>query len=219
MPFVIDQKPFYKWKVEVRVNKDGEVSTEIFTAHFKNISQSRFREMVKMVEEKQIDEIDVTKEVLIGWEDMEATDGSEVPFNKSTLNKLLEVRGFATAVGVYFMQSNEEIYKKKLIQAGEYWAVGSTVIDKTAEDDAVLGIKLEKKEVDNNFYVLEDNWQYLEMFLRCQTQWRVGMSGINGLDYTSVIEMIKLYSKDSIAMLENIQIIEAAALQALNRDK
>tara|TARA_B100000242_G_scaffold263993_1_gene211242 strand:+ start:725 stop:898 length:174 start_codon:yes stop_codon:yes gene_type:complete len=57
------------------------------------------------------------------------------------------------------------------------------------------------------------------MFLRCQTQWRVGMSGIIGLDYTSVIEMIKLYSKDSIAMLENIQIIEAAALQALNNDK
>lgn len=57
------------------------------------------------------------------------------------------------------------------------------------------------------------------MFLRCQTQWRVGMSGIIGLDYTSVIEMIKLYNKDSIAMLENIQIIEAAALQALNKDK
>ena len=57
------------------------------------------------------------------------------------------------------------------------------------------------------------------MFLRCQTQWSVGMSGIIGLDYTSVIEMIKLYSKDSIAMLENIQIIEAAALQALNKDK
>ena len=47
MPFVIDQSPTYKWKVEVKVNKDGEVSTEIFTAHFKNISQSRFREMVK----------------------------------------------------------------------------------------------------------------------------------------------------------------------------
>ena len=67
--------------------------------------------------------------------------------------------------------------------------------------------------------MLEDNWQYLEMFLRCQTQWRVGISGIIGLDYTSVIEMIKLYSKDSIAMLENIQIIEIAAIQALNRDK
>jgi len=58
------------------------------------------------------------------------------------------------------------------------------------------------------------------MFLRCQTQWRVGMSGLIGLDYTSVVEMIKLYLvEDTVAMLENLQVMEAAALQALNRDK
>ena len=58
------------------------------------------------------------------------------------------------------------------------------------------------------------------MFLRCQTQWRVGISVIIGLDYTSVIEMIKLYLvEDTVAMLENLQIMEAAALQALNKDK
>ena len=58
------------------------------------------------------------------------------------------------------------------------------------------------------------------MFLRCQTQWRVGISGIIGLDYTSVIEMIKLYLvEDTVAMLENLQIMEAAALQALNNEK
>jgi hypothetical protein len=58
------------------------------------------------------------------------------------------------------------------------------------------------------------------MFLRCQTQWRVGISGIIGLDYTSVIEMIKLYLvEDTVAMLENLQIMEAAALKALNKDK
>jgi hypothetical protein len=46
------------------------------------------------------------------------------------------------------------------------------------------------------------------------------MSGIIGLDYTSVIEMIKLYLvEDTVAMLENLQVMEAAALQALNRDK
>ena len=112
MPFVIDQSPTYKWRVEVKVNKDGEVSTEIFTAHFKNISQSRFKEMVKMIDDKQIEDVDVAKEVLLGWEDLEASDGSQVPFNKSTLNQLLEVRGFATAVGFAFMQSNEEIYVK-----------------------------------------------------------------------------------------------------------
>ena len=58
------------------------------------------------------------------------------------------------------------------------------------------------------------------MFLRCQTQWRVGISGIIGLDYTSVIEMIKLYLvEDTVAMLENVQIMEAAALKVINKEK
>ena len=58
------------------------------------------------------------------------------------------------------------------------------------------------------------------MFLRCQTQWRVGLSGIIGLDYTSVIEMIKLYLvEDTVAMLENLQIMEAAALRIINKEK
>tara|TARA_Y100000816_G_scaffold241566_1_gene188399 strand:+ start:3797 stop:3973 length:177 start_codon:yes stop_codon:yes gene_type:complete len=58
------------------------------------------------------------------------------------------------------------------------------------------------------------------MFLRCQTQWRVGLSGIIGLDYTSVIEMIKLYLvEDTVAMLENLQIMEAAALKVINKEK
>ena len=58
------------------------------------------------------------------------------------------------------------------------------------------------------------------MFLRCQTQWRVGISGIIGLDYTSIIEMIKLYLvEDTVAMLENLQIMEAAALQVINKEK
>jgi len=58
------------------------------------------------------------------------------------------------------------------------------------------------------------------MFLRCQTQWRVGISGIIGLDYTSVIEMIKLYLvEDTVAMLENLQIMEAEALKVINKEK
>ena len=58
------------------------------------------------------------------------------------------------------------------------------------------------------------------MFLRLQTQWRVGVGGIIGLDYTSVLEMIKLYCiEDKKTMLENLQIIESAALKALNKDK
>ena len=58
------------------------------------------------------------------------------------------------------------------------------------------------------------------MFLRCQTQWRVSVGGIIGFDYTSVIEMIKLYNiENHTVMLENLQIMEAAVLKAKNKEK
>ncbi len=58
------------------------------------------------------------------------------------------------------------------------------------------------------------------MFLRCQTQWRVSVGGIIGFDYTSVIEMIKLYNiENHTVMLENLQIMEAAVLKAMNKEK
>ena len=56
------------------------------------------------------------------------------------------------------------------------------------------------------------------MFLRCQTQWRVGMSGIIGLDYTSVIEMIKLYTDKPIDLMESIQVIEASILKTISKE-
>ena len=68
MPFVLDQRPFYKWKVDINVVVDGKESTESFIALFKNVTQSRFKEMIKMVEEKQLEDVDVAKEVLMGWE-------------------------------------------------------------------------------------------------------------------------------------------------------
>ena len=56
------------------------------------------------------------------------------------------------------------------------------------------------------------------MFLKVQTQWRVGMGGIIGLDYTSVLEMIKLYTDKPVALMESIQVIETAILQTLYKE-
>ena len=56
------------------------------------------------------------------------------------------------------------------------------------------------------------------MFLKVQTQWRVGMGGIIGLDYTSVIEMIKLYTDKPIDLMESIQVIEASILQTISNE-
>lgn len=51
------------------------------------------------------------------------------------------------------------------------------------------------------------------MFLRLQTQWRVGMSGLIGLDYVAAKWLFSLFSvKEPAALLEDLQVMEAAVL-------
>ena len=57
----------------------------------------------------------------------------------------------------------------------------------------------------------------LEMFLRCQTQWRTTMNGVLGLDYGAVAWLFKMYAvEDPRALLEDLQTMEAAALMVIN---
>lgn len=57
----------------------------------------------------------------------------------------------------------------------------------------------------------------LDMFLRCQTQWRTTMSGVLGLDYGAVAWVLKLYEvEDQRSMLEDLQVMEAAAMVTIN---
>ena len=66
--------------------------------------------------------------------------------------------------------------------------------------------------------MLEDNWLVVELFLRVQTQWRVGMNGPIGLDYGALQWVLRLYEvQDQRAALEDLQIMEAAALAAINK--
>ncbi len=88
--------------------------------------------------------------------------------------------------------------------------------DDSQADAAAFGIALPEQPA-NDFEVLEENWPVVEMFLRCQTQWRTTMSGILGLDYAAVAWLLKLYEvEDPRALLEDLQIMEAAAMMALN---
>ena len=57
----------------------------------------------------------------------------------------------------------------------------------------------------------------LDMFLRCQTQWRTTMNGLLGLDYGAVAWLLRLYEvEDPRALLEDLQVMEAAALITIN---
>jgi len=68
-----------------------------------------------------------------------------------------------------------------------------------------------------DFELLEESWPVVEMFLRCQTQWRTTMSGVLGLDYGAVAWLFKMYAvEDPRALLEDLQVMEAAAMMVIN---
>ena len=71
------------------------------------------------------------------------------------------------------------------------------------------------KPVD--FEVWPEHHQALLMFLRCQTQWRMGPSGMVGLDYKVVFDLFGLYNvEDRQLVMEEVQIMEARALELFN---
>jgi hypothetical protein len=68
--------------------------------------------------------------------------------------------------------------------------------------------------------VIADAWPVVELFLRVQTQWRAGSSGIVGLDYGAVRWVMDLYQVDDPRMmLEDLQVIEAKVVEIVNSRK
>lgn len=88
------------------------------------------------------------------------------------------------------------------------------MIDKTADDAAVLGVIGFEPDRPEHFEVEPDAWPALMVFLDCQTQWRAGPGGLIGLDYGAVAWILRLRSvADEAAMLSDLQIIESEVLR------
>jgi len=91
------------------------------------------------------------------------------------------------------------------------------VKDETADDAKLMGVVLPSSEPEKDFEVWDENWDIVMMFMRLQTQWNTVMGGVTGLKYEVLQWLCGLYSvEDPKAMLEGIQVMEAAALQVLN---
>ena len=89
--------------------------------------------------------------------------------------------------------------------------------DDTEDDARLMGVVLPEPQPEENFEVWDENWETVLMFLRLQTQWNVTMGGYIGVKYEVLRWLCDLYSiEDPRAMLEGIQVMEAAALQVLN---
>jgi hypothetical protein len=89
----------------------------------------------------------------------------------------------------------------------------------------VFGIVLSEQPRDESadFEVWDENWDIVMMFLRMQTQWTTTMAGYMGLRYDVLLAaggMFDLYNVENRReMLEGLQIMEAAALSELAKDK
>ena len=92
------------------------------------------------------------------------------------------------------------------------------MIDDTAEDARLMGIELPDEKRDNDYEVLLDAWPAVSMFLRVQTQWRVGMGGVIGLDYGAVRWLFELEQVSEPAeLLDDLQVIEAKVVEILSQ--
>ena len=91
------------------------------------------------------------------------------------------------------------------------------------EDAKIFGIELPptKSKIDEDFVVYQENWDAVQMFMRGQTQWNVGMSGLIGLRYEIFILAGGLFDvydvEDKRNTLEGLQVMEAAAMSLLNK--
>ena len=106
------------------------------------------------------------------------------------------------------------------MSAADYWT-GGAVVDDSGDDAAAFGLELPDLESKaEHCEVWPEAWPAVNLFLKVQTQWRGGASGIIGLDYQAVRWLMELYEfDDQRTMLEDLQVIEARVIETVNSRK
>ena len=70
-----------------------------------------------------------------------------------------------------------------------------------------------------DFDVWPENYDALQMFLDCQTQWRTTGSGVIGLDYGVVLSLLSLKgANDPLAVIRDLQVMEMRARELINQE-
>ena len=113
MAFVIKRKESFSWPVKVDLPEDGKFRRHTFEAEFKNIPTSRFQELLDLSQTGDINDVDIVREVMIGWSGILDDNGEEMPFVKAKFDELLEVFGIPQAIAQAFVESQTGGAKRK----------------------------------------------------------------------------------------------------------
>lgn len=115
--------------------------------------------------------------------------------------------------------------KKKLQDAARHWLnARASAPDELSQDLISFGIDPHDADLDdhqqNEFPVFQENWDTLNAFLRFQTQWRVGMNGVTGLDYAAIQAGLRMSGQRMRPQVfEGLQAMEFAVLSAVAEDR
>lgn len=103
--FKIDQSSFYSWPVKIEIPSDGgKFENHSFDGHFKRLSQKRISEINKLAEAGELTDMDLAKEVLVGWKGI--MDGEEpIPYSEEAKEKVLNVALVSLAIAKAFFES------------------------------------------------------------------------------------------------------------------
>ena len=113
MAFVLKKSGSYSWPVHFDIPVDGgRFERQTFDCEFKQISQTRIREISVGIGSDGMTDADVAAEVLVGWSGVTDDNGKDVPFSQSALADLLEVPMLAGAIVLAYFDSLQGAKRK-----------------------------------------------------------------------------------------------------------
>ncbi len=93
MAFVLKQDDRFTWPISFDVPVDGgRHQRQSFDGEFVRVSQSRLRELGEAIQNDEMNDSDIARQVLVGWSGITDDEGEEVPFSKAAVDRLLDVR-------------------------------------------------------------------------------------------------------------------------------
>jgi|TARA_X000001382_G_scaffold76713_2_gene53694 hypothetical protein len=113
MAFVLKKTNSYKWPVTVDVPVDGGKHDRVtFDVEFKDLTQSRLLEIAELSSEGSLTDVEVAREVMVGWAGIQDEDGKDLPYSITKRDELLEVPMVATAIASAYLESKRGAKRK-----------------------------------------------------------------------------------------------------------
>lgn len=101
--FKIQKATSFQWPVQVNVPRDGGgFATHEFTAEYKMLEQSKID---LALEKFKNEDSDMLKEIVIGWNGVQDSDGNVLPYSDENRDTLLEIPYVRTALMKGFFEA------------------------------------------------------------------------------------------------------------------